>query len=304
MDHLRNQKKSPVDDVVGKKESVRSPSTTSSGIIPVTSDNLTLLQEPHNLRASTHETIQYLQQTVGNRAVQRLLDGDNSKSSYSAITPFMIQREGEEDEVAPKAKTPPKAMIDKAKAISVLQDSYKDYVTEIKGGSVKVLEQAAFQVAYDKIYGETQYSWDKYVKPGPGNLEGFAYKNVNYINKDIGSVDVVPHEMLHNNDHADWRSFAGSETNEGTTEYLTIKAVVAKGYTASHSYPDQEGVVQELVKMTSEDLLMKAYFKGETTALKTKMESKCKGSWSEFKVAMQAKKWTKAKGHLAVKPSP
>lgn len=300
MDHQPNQKKLPTSEVAGKKDSSRSSSPTSSSNVSIISDDLTVLRKPDNLKSSTPETIQYLQQTIGNQAVQRLFDGKDSKSDYSVITPFMIQREGE-DEETPEVETPEKEMIDKAKAITVLQDSYKDYVTEIKGGSVKVLEQAPFQVEYDKIYGETQYSWEQYIVPGPGNLEGFAYENVNYINKDIGSVDVVPHEMLHNNDHDDWTPFAGSETNEGTTEYLTIKAVTAAGYTASHSYPDQEGIVQELVKMTSEDLLMKAYFKGETAALKTKMESECKGSWSEFKTAMQAEEWVKAKGFLEAK---
>jgi hypothetical protein len=299
MDHQPNQKKLPTIEVAGKKDSSSSSSPTSLGNVSVTSDDLTVLRKPYNLKSSTPETIQYLQQTIGNRAVQRLLDGKDSNSAYSAITPFMIQREGE-DEATPEVETLPMAMINKAKAITVLQDSYKDYVTEIKGGSVKVLEQAAFQVEYDKIYGTSIYSWDAYIVPGPGNLEGFAYENINYINKDIGSVDVVPHEMLHNNAHDDWTPFAGSETNEGTTEYLTIKAVTAAGYIASHSYPKQEGIVQELVAMTSEDLLMKAYFKGETAALKMAMESKCKGSWSQFKAAMQAKQWVNAKGFLEV----
>lgn len=201
----------------------------------------------------------------------------------------------------PAAKKPSKKMIDKAESVKVLQKAFKGYVKKISGGKVEVLSQADFQAAYDKIYGKTKYAWDKYVTPGPGNLEGFAYKNVNYINKSVGSIDVVPHEMLHNNANSGWVTFAGSETNEGTTEYLTIKAVTAAGYTASHSYPSQEGVVQELVKMTSEDLLMKAYFKGATGALKTKVEANCKGTWAQFKAAMQKKQWTKAKAFLKPK---
>ena len=42
-------------------------------------------------------------------------------------------------------------------------------------GTVTVLKQAASQAAYDKIYGKTIYAWDKYVKTGAGNLEGFAH---------------------------------------------------------------------------------------------------------------------------------
>jgi hypothetical protein len=252
----------------------------------------------HDARTISPESIQRLHQTIGNQAVQRLLEGQGLLATSAAL----VQRE-DGDEGAPAPKTPAKTMIDKAKAVEVLQNAYKDYVTKIEGGKVEVLAQADFQAAYDKIYGKTKYAWDKYVvKPhGPGNLEGFAHEGTNYINKDIGSVDVVPHEMLHNNTHDKWTPFAGSELDEGTTEYLTIKAVSAAKYTPSHSYPDQEGVVQELVKMTSDDLLMKAYFKGETDGLKTEMETKCKGTWSSFKDAMQKKDWVKAKGFLKAK---
>ena len=228
------------------------------------------------------ENLIALQHARGNQYVQRLL----------------VQRDDEADADTEEApEKPAKAMIDKAKAVEVLKKSFKDYKT-ITAGKVVVHEQADFEKAYDEIYGKTKYSWDKYVKPKFGNLEGFAHKGTNYINKDIGSVDVVPHEMLHNNDSASWTPFAGSETNEGTTEYLTIKAVEAEGYTAFHSYPDQEGVVQKLVGVVGEETLMNAYFKGKTAALKKAMEDACKGTWAEFKKAMQAEQWAKAKEQL------
>jgi len=301
MDHLSSQKQQQ-DSKSSNSTEFRKPSAPAPDDLSLTSDDLNLSNTPPNLMVRTPAMIQNLQQTIGNQAVQRLID-NKPVSNIAGIAPFRIQREGETEDTdtAPEVKTPKKEMIDKAKAVTVLQDAFKDYVKKIEGGKVEVLAQSDFQAAYDKIYGKTKYSWDKYVKPGPGNLEGFAYKGTNYINKDTGSVDVVPHEMLHNNTASSWTGFAGSELDEGTTEYLTIKAVTKAKYTPSHSYPDQEGVVQELVKMTSEDLLMKAYFKGETDALKTAMESKCKGSWSDFKKAMQAKKWTKAKGFLKAK---
>ncbi len=222
-----------------------------------------------------------LQRTRGNQYVQRLL----------------VQRDGDGADVAAPVKLA-KTMIDKAKAVDALKKSFKDY-KEIAGGKVEVYDQAGFEEAWDKIYGETEYAWDTYVKPG--NLEGFAYEGTNYINKDIGSVDVVPHEMLHSNTSASWTPFAGSETNEGTTEYLTIKAVTAEGYTASHSYPSQEGVVQVLVGVVGEEKLMGAYFKGETDAVKTAMEGASKGTWAAFKTAMQAKQWVRAKALLEAK---
>ena len=51
-----------------------------------------------------------------------------------------------------------------AKAQQVLNDAFKDYKA-IDAGNVKVLDQAAFQEAYDAVYGETKWSWEKWVKP-------------------------------------------------------------------------------------------------------------------------------------------
>jgi hypothetical protein len=265
-----------------------------------------LQETPRPKRTKATSLIARLAPHIGNEAVLRLLEKDRQTTVASILARNLLQRDGDGGGGGtPPVKTPAKTMIDKAKSVEVLGAAFKDYVKEVKEGSVEVLAQADFQAAYDKIYGKTDYSWAKYVAPGPGNLEGFAYKGVNYINKDIGSIDVVPHEMLHNNSSPSWNKtdeFAGSELNEGATEYLTIKAVTLAKYTPSHSYPDQEGVVQELVKMTSEALLMGAYFKGETAALKTEMEKKCVGSWAQFKTAMQAKDWAKAKAYLKAKP--
>jgi hypothetical protein len=180
-------------------------------------------------------------------------------------------------------------------AVKLLSDSYGKY-KKISGGSVEVLEQKDFEKKYDEIYGATQYSWSNYVVPKFGNLEGFAHGGINYINKDKMSIDTVPHEMLHNNADPGWKGFAGSNINEGVTEYLTIKAVTAAGQTPTHSYPNQEGVIQVLVATVGEDKIMKAYFNGEIEALKKEVDSKCKGSWDAFKAAMDKDEWLKAKG--------
>jgi hypothetical protein len=263
------------------------------------------------MRAATPELIQRLQPVIGNRAVQRIV--------RTGVTPgLMVQADRGLLQQAPIArvqgpvikapkipkrlrskaakKKPKKKLIEKAKAAEILYDAYKGYVKKITSGKVVVLPQADFEKAWDKIYGKGD--WDKNVKPVDGNLEGFAHNNVSYINKDLQSVDVVPHEMLHNNEAASWYGFAGEELNEGVTEYLTIKAVKAAKYKPTHSYPDQERVARELVKVTSEGHLLSAYFKGKTADLKKEMESKCRGNWAQFKAAMQAEKWTKAKGYL------
>jgi len=128
---------------------------------------------------------------------------------------------------------------------------------------------------------------------------------VNYINQDIASVDTLPHEMLHSNEHPEWKKLiaspAESQINEGVTEYLTIKAVEAAGYTPSHSYPYQESIIQVLVKMVGEAVIFNAYFKGETDALKKAVDDKCRGSWVQFKAAMDFGQWIKARLWLVKK---
>ncbi len=192
-----------------------------------------------------------------------------------------------------------KKFLDKAASVKVLNDAF-GHIKKIEGGDVKVFDQANFKKAWEDIYGETEYAWDTYVVPSHGNLEGFAHEGVNYINSDIASIDTVPHEILHNNDAADWTPFVGSEFNEGTTEYMTIYAASKAGHTPSHSYPSQEGVVKTLVANgLSQESLFKAYLKGSAKTLVGKwVDDNCKKNWADVKTAMQAKDWTAAQAAI------
>jgi hypothetical protein len=186
-----------------------------------------------------------------------------------------------------------------AAAQKLLSDAYGKY-KKISVGSIVILGQKDFEKKWDEIYSPGK-SWKNWVVPNHGNLEGFAYDNVNYINKDNMSIDTVPHEMLHNNQDPKWRPFVAdpggneSKIGEGVTEYLTIKAVTAAGQTPSHSYPDEEGVIQVLVGTVGEETVIKAYFNGETAALQKAVNDKCKGTWTDFKDAMDKGQWARAK---------
>ena len=210
---------------------------------------------------------------------------------------------GEDDTTKKDDKKKPKRpYLDGDASQKLLSDAYGD-VKAISKGKVEVLEQAAFQVAYDKIYGKTEYSWDAYIKPTVGNLEGFAHEGTNYINENMVSLDTVPHEMLHNNAAADWTAFVGSEFNEGTTEWLTIRAMKKAGKTPTHSYPEQEGVVRELIAAgLPADNLITAYLKGGAAKLiGAWVDEHCKGTWAEVLVAMEAKNFATAKAKLKKK---
>ncbi|HEX8108373.1 MAG TPA: hypothetical protein VF516_11630 [Kofleriaceae bacterium] len=190
----------------------------------------------------------------------------------------------------------------KDKAKQILQDAFGKYKT-ITEGTVEVLEQAAFQAAYDKIYGKTQYSWDKWVKPIHGNLNGFAYNGVNYINKAMANTGTVPHEMLHNNAASDWRPFVGSQFDEGATDVLKQFALKKAGLSSPNSYPDQISCVRAFLDSgVSEDQLFTAYLKsGAATIVGDHVDKTCAGSWADVKAAMEAKDWAKAKVKLAKK---
>ncbi len=185
----------------------------------------------------------------------------------------------------------------------MIQDAFGDYKT-MSAGTVTILDTAGIKEAYDKIYGKTEYSWEKYVvvKLG-GSLNGFAYGGVNYINKDSANTGTVPHEMLHNNIASDWRGVVGNQFDEGATDYLKQHALKKAGLTSPNSYPDQLSIVTKVVSIgVSEDCLFTAYLKGGAKELVADVVDKnCTGTWAEVKTACQAKDWAKAKAKLEKK---
>ena len=238
---------------------------------------------------------------AGNRYLQRVMIRlQNDEAGETEAT--------EEESEAPEVHIPEteaggkkKKFLNKAAALKVIKDAFDTYKT-MTAGAVKVLAQAEFQEAYDKVYGETDYSWEKYIKPKFGNIGGFAHEGVNYVNSDEASLTTTPHEMLHNNEEPSWAGFAGSETNEGVTEYLTFVALEKAGHKKmTHKYVEQDSVIRSLVATIGDELIKKAYFNGETAVLKTAVDDKCKGTWTEFKAKMDGKKWTQAKALAAAK---
>jgi hypothetical protein len=192
--------------------------------------------------------------------------------------------------------------LDQTQSQAALQAAYggKDkYKETIDKGQVKLLAQADFEKAWNDN-NAAQYEWTTYVVPKYGNLEGFASNNINYINLACVSIDTVAHEMLHNNTHSSFRGDMGDQFNEGATEYLTIKAMNAAGYTPTHSYPNQEACVSKLIAQGfSEDTLCKAYFSGDgKNLIGSWITTNCKGTFDEFKNKMEASDWTAAKTKL------
>jgi hypothetical protein len=192
--------------------------------------------------------------------------------------------------------------LDLASGEKVLTDSF-GAVKKIVPGKIELLGQAAFQAAYDKIYGSTQYSWDKYIKPKFGNLEGLAHDGTNYINTDKAHLDTIAHEMLHNNVAPDWRGVVGHDFDEGATEILTIAACKKLGVPFVVSYPGENPVVQAVLDAGLPwDDLVQAYLAGGAQAkIADWVDTHCKESFAKVKQYMAAQDWAAAKAALAKK---
>jgi hypothetical protein len=267
----------------------------------------------------TRGQVLVLQRSVGNAAVKALLapkgpaiqrEGGTATETPEAEAEPMAEGVNAEPELAPETMKdtpehppPPKLKLDLASGEAVLTGAFGKN-KKIVPGKIEVLDPAAFQAAYDKIYGATQWSWDKYVKPTYGSLNGFADKGVNYINKGSAGLHTVVHEMLHNNtDVAGFRDFVGSRFDEGATEVLTQEACAKVSEPAPVCYPGESPVVRELLKagLPLDDLITAYFSGGAAFKIAAWINSNCKSNWATFKMHMEAKDWAAAKADLAKK---
>jgi hypothetical protein len=189
--------------------------------------------------------------------------------------------------------------MDLASGEAVLSEAFGT-IKRIVPGSIQILEQAAFQAAYDRIYGAGPYSWAAYVAPTYGNLNGFADAGVNYINRSTAGLHTVVHEMLHNNTAADWRAVVGSRWDEGTTEVLTQIACARVSEPAPVCYPGESPVVREaLAQGLPQDDLTSAYLTGGAQAkVAGWVDANCTENWAAVKGHMEAQDWAAARAGL------
>lgn len=204
----------------------------------------------------------------------------------------------------PQHPAPHRPGFDLAGGQEILTKAFGD-IKKVVPGSIEVLDQAAFEKAYDKIYGAGDYSWAKYVKPKYGSLNGFAYQGTNYINKASAGLHTIVHEMLHNNAAADWVGVVGSRWNEGTTEVLTKKACKLFNEPAPTCYPGESPVVEVALRHgLPEKDLEDAYFTGGAQEkVADWVDKHCVLSWAEVKAKLEANEWAAAKAGLAKKPA-
>jgi hypothetical protein len=252
--------------------------------------------------STEHSQLLDLQRTAGNSAVAALLQRgavrrqDETQPVGSNVAAPAAEPKGT------KAKPKVRLGVTKKSGLYVLTAAYGDIKTMVPG-KVEVLSEAKFKEAWDKIYGDTEYAWDKHVAPTTGTLNGFNYNGVSYINQDQGDLQTVVHEMLHGNVAADWDAVAGSRWDEGTTEVLTHEALAKLKMPAELRYPNEEPVVREAIAqgLPLADLT-EAYLKGGAQAKIADWADKtCTSDWATIKGHMQSKSWAAAKAALQKK---
>jgi hypothetical protein len=197
----------------------------------------------------------------------------------------------------------PQLPMDLTTGQAVLSGAFGE-IKSITAGTIQILDQAAFQAAYDRIYGAGPYSWTAYVAPRYGSLNGFAYDGVNYINRASAGLHTVVHEMLHNNTAADWRGVVGSRWDEGTTEVLTQDACARVAEPAPVCYPGESPVVREAIAQgLSQDDLTSAYLTGGAQAkVADWVDAHCTENWAAIKAHMEANDWAAARAGLRRRP--
>jgi hypothetical protein len=207
------------------------------------------------------------------------------------------------------APATPKAM-DLAKAKEVLTKSYGSTKTIVPGNIVLLADRAATWKKYDEVTKgrknpHTNAPWvdgdaQKYI---PG-LDGFADKGTVYVNQTTTLATATAHEMLHNNTAAGFRAAVGETINEGSTEYLALKALKESSIPLSTgvAYPNEVAFVTKLIGLVTEATLISAYFGGANTLIDAFDKKQGTGKFASMKTYAEAKNYTEA-GKIIDAPS-
>jgi hypothetical protein len=135
-------------------------------------------------------------------------------------------------------------------------------------------------------------------------LDGFADKGTVYVNQTTTLATATAHEMLHNNTAAGFRAAVGETINEGSTEYLALKALKDSSIPLSTgvAYPNEVAFVTKLIGLVTEATLISAYFGGANTLIDAFDKKQGTGKFASMKTYAEAKNYTEA-GKIIDAPS-
>lgn len=282
---------------------------------PVASDMNQVNGLPPHLTAQTmrQTALLQMQKQQGNGVANAV-----AKRSLASLQQQVIQREGGgggsiTDEAVNKVKA------QQARAQKILKDAFGNIKT-IVASKVEVLDDAALKGKYDEMKIRKKHNNPKTGQPWQTNdaskvfskLEGFAdtEAQVIYVLDDndateAGRVALMVHETLHMNAAGGFASAVGPDIDEGTTEYLTIKACKAAKITPPTAYARQVGLVEKLAAIVGEASLEKAYFGGVATLKSTYDTIRGEGTFEKLhKILTESKDMEKALKSLSAPRSP
>lgn len=200
-----------------------------------------------------------------------------------------------------------------ASAQTILTGAFGGVKTIVPGSIVILADQPACAAKYDEVCiaagivrddGQLWKAGDCAKDDAAAGVqtEGFAWEGIVYVNGKTTLVTATAHEMLHLNTAANYRGTMGETFNEGSTEYLARKAIVAAGIAvpAVTAYPVQIEITKALIALVGEDALISAYFGGAAT-LKDLVRTKATGTWDQIRAAAEALEVDNAKNYLKPK---
>jgi hypothetical protein len=238
-----------------------------------------------------------LQQTIGNRTVQRVLDQDL----------FVPTRDARRIRQARPGATGPgvQRAVDHTTGKEVdtyvkSHDVIKDYVKEkIEGGT------KAEGVVHIHTAAKFKEEWKKYAmaRKNPSTGAKFTEDEANawepkvnafqgdgeiHIHEDRGEAGTAIHESMHLFADDSFLSKLGFNVNEGATEFFTRMICKAQKIKRGSFYKKQRKAVDRLVAVTSKTSLADAYFKGNVDGLKTAVDgAKEEGTFDKWKGFMK-----------------
>jgi hypothetical protein len=277
-------------------------------------------RHPEGAAAPDEEDLETLQELPSPADSAGPPAADDAAPTSDSATSSSTTTTSDSDSAAPAADTDPAAALpaaegtsgtsgtskamSKVKANELLTASYGSVKTIVPGNVVVLKDANELWAKYDEVCiaakltnpdtGKLWVAGDS-KKRSPG-LEGFAWEGTSYISGTATLITATAHEMLHNNTAAGFRAAVGEGVNEGSTEYMAIKALKAGSVAmASTAYPDEVAMVTKLIGVVTEATLIAAYFGGASTLITAYETKKGAGTWATMKAKADLKDWSGAK---------
>jgi hypothetical protein len=235
-------------------------------------------------RGATHPVplVLGLQRTIGNRATTRLLQREATVAAPHAlkdagITPTskldgstrrLIQAAFEESDVLRpylKNKFPRAAATEGTFEVHAVEDDFNQAYVRYRG----IKEPMTVNQRAEKY----------------GSIGGFFDRGRNAIHlRSRSNFGHALHESMHKLAAPVFRGFWGDVFNEGVTQYFTDCVLREQGLPVvqDHDYKDQLDCANRLVGATDRDVVARAYFLGDSDALRDRLMARLKLDQSQF----------------------